>query len=360
MVGIFTTPVARTTFWFNTFYFTMNSMSITAGHHRLWSHKSYKASPFLKVIFAMFCAGSAQGSIFWWCRDHRIHHRYSDTDKDPYNAHEGFFYSHIGWILLKRDRRRMPYVDTADLQSDKIVMWQHRNYIPLVAIFAFILPVTVCGLLGDWRGGFFHAIFTRIAVVQHTTFFGNSLAHIIGTTTYDDDSSAKDSLFTSLFTLGEGYHSFHHEFPNDYRSGYRYYEYDPTKWFIKACYYLGLSYDLKTFPDNEIEKGYLENKTYQIQKLKEKINYGTPVNELQVYTQTEFDQQVSEYNKQWLIINDIIHDVETFADEHPGGKLLVLSGIGKDMTDAFTGGVYKHHKAAHNLLSQFRVGKLSK
>lgn len=70
-----------------------------------------------------------QNSIFTWCRDHRLHHRYSDTDADPHNAKRGFFFSHIGWLLCKKH----PYVkelgkriDMSDLQNDWMIMTQKK------------------------------------------------------------------------------------------------------------------------------------------------------------------------------------------------------------------------------------------
>lgn len=57
-------------------------------------------------------------------------------------------------------------------------------------------------------------------------------------------------------------------------------------------------------------------------------------------------------------IAGVIHDVSAFVDEHPGGRTLIRSAIGKDATALFNGGVYEHSNAAHNLLSTMRVGIL--
>ena len=78
-----------------------SGMSITAGYHRLWSHKSYDANSFVKVVLAIGGAMSLQNSILHWCSDHRIHHKHVDDNQhDPYSAKKGFWYSHIGWMLL--------------------------------------------------------------------------------------------------------------------------------------------------------------------------------------------------------------------------------------------------------------------
>ena len=70
---------------------------------------------------ALLATGAAQGSIWWWVRHHRAHHRYLDTDQDPYDARKGLFWSHIGWLLTIRDRKNWGKVDLQDARNDRVV-----------------------------------------------------------------------------------------------------------------------------------------------------------------------------------------------------------------------------------------------
>ena len=80
------------------FFFT--GMSITAGYHRLWAHKTYQAHPAVKSVLAVGGAMAIQNSILHWSSDHRVHHRHVDeTENDPYSAKNGFWFSHMGWML---------------------------------------------------------------------------------------------------------------------------------------------------------------------------------------------------------------------------------------------------------------------
>lgn len=143
------------------------STGITAGYHRLWAHRSYNASKSLQYILAMAGAGAVEGSIKWWSRGHRAHHRYTDTGLDPYNAHHGFWYSHIGWMLLK-PRRKPGVADISDLSKNEVVRWQHRWYLTLLLIFGFGVPTVIPGLLwGDWKGGYLFAGAARLVFVHH-------------------------------------------------------------------------------------------------------------------------------------------------------------------------------------------------
>ena len=143
------------------------SAGITAGYHRLWAHRSYNASKPLQYVLAMAGAGAVEGSIKWWSRGHRAHHRYTDTGLDPYNAHQGFWWSHVGWMLVK-PRRKPGVADISDLSKNEVVRWQHRWYITLLLIFGLGVPTVVPGLLwGDWKGGYFFAGTARLVFVHH-------------------------------------------------------------------------------------------------------------------------------------------------------------------------------------------------
>lgn len=141
------------------------------GYHRLWSHRSYNAAQPLQIFFALAGAGAVQGSIKWWSRSHRAHHRYTDTDLDPYGAHHGFWWSHIGWMLVKPSRRPGP-ADIRDLKNNSIVDWQHQWFFMLAFMFGILVPAAVPGLLwNDWRGGVFFAGFLRLTCVHHVRKF---------------------------------------------------------------------------------------------------------------------------------------------------------------------------------------------
>ncbi|KAJ2498780.1 stearoyl-CoA 9-desaturase [Coemansia sp. RSA 1972] len=360
LYGIATTSARPETLALMVTVYLISGLGITAGYHRLWAHTAYSAAYPLQVFLALAGAAAVQGSIFWWARDHRVHHRYTDTPKDPYNALEGFWHSHLGWMLVKKDRRRLGYADTSDLKTDPVIRWQHKYYPLLVLTFGVFIPILIAGLgWGDWRGGFFYAVVLRMVLLHHATFCINSLAHTIGRRSYDDVQTARDSWVTALVTMGEGYHNFHHQFPNDYRNAIRFYQYDPTKWFIRIASTMGLAYDLKTFPANEVEKGQIQMRMKELEMKRAKLAFGTPVNKLPVFTEEEFLDQVKNYKKQWMVIEGFVYDVKPFINDHPGGAALIRGGIGKDMTEAFNGGVYMHHNSARNLMNtSLRVGKL--
>lgn len=244
--------------WFAVFL-AWNGLSITAGYHRLWAHKSFEAHWIVRLIFALGGALSLQNSIRQWCSNHRHHHQYvDDDDNDPYSANRGLFYSHIGWMLKDYPAAATDYSNVKDLDRDPIVRWQDKYYLPLTALLNIGVPMAIGAFYGDAIGGLLLIGLLRLVISHHTTWFINSLAHAWGRQPYSDEHTARDNPIVALLTYGEGYHNFHHTFQWDYRNGVRWYQFDPTKWLIKALSYVRLTSSLKRATPEKIERRLVE------------------------------------------------------------------------------------------------------
>ncbi|KAI0786460.1 delta 9-fatty acid desaturase protein [Abortiporus biennis] len=353
LYGLWTTRFDSRTFKFCVGYFLFNMI----GYHRLWSHRSYTASKPLQYFLAIGGVGAIQGSILWWCKKHRCHHRYTDTELDPYDARQGLLYSHIGWMLFTPSIKNGP-ADIGDLKQNPVVTWQHKWFFPLALIFGLLVPSVIPGVLwGDWWGGLYFAGFLRLTCVHHAVFSINSIAHWLGETTYDDKLSPRDSIVTAFLTLGEGYHNFHHQFPMDYRNAVKWYQWDPTKWFIAACNYTGLASKLLRFPDVEVRRSEMTMQLKSLKREYDKLPWPATSNELPVVDWETF-QKESNSGRHLILITGFIHDVGKFLDYHPGGRRVLEGYLGKDATTTFFGGIYDHSNAAQNLLASMRVGVL--
>ena len=238
-----------------TLFVLWNGLSITAGYHRLWSHKSYEAHFLVRLMFALGGALSIQNSIKVWTSNHRTHHRHTDDeDQDPYSARRGLWYSHIGWMLRDYPASQTNFDNVRDLEKDPIVTWQHKYYWVLVILMNVALPLSLGALAGDAIGGLLLMGFLRLVVCHHTTFFINSLAHFWGRQPYSDRNSARDNAIIAMLTYGEGYHNYHHTFQWDYRNGIRWYHFDPSKWLIATLEKCRLASNLKVAAPELIEK----------------------------------------------------------------------------------------------------------
>lgn len=235
----------------------IGGISITAGYHRLFAHKTYKAAWPLRLLFVLFGSATFEGSVLEWSTDHRDHHRYTDTEKDPYSVTKGFWHAHIGWLIhLDESKRHFSNID--DLKRSVLLRLQHRYYTAFCVVMGFLFPTAVASLWGDPLGGLIIAGALRIAIGHHGTFCINSLCHILGKRSYSDKISARDNWLSALLTFGEGYHNYHHQFPLDYRNGVRFHQFDPTKWLVYGMSYLGLTSQLRRIPNYRIIQARVE------------------------------------------------------------------------------------------------------
>ncbi|XP_066304487.1 stearoyl-CoA desaturase 5-like [Branchiostoma lanceolatum] len=248
--GLFLLPSARvyTLLWV-VFCYLVSAFGITAGVHRLWSHRSYKARLPLRIFLAIAQSMTFQTSIYEWCRDHRVHHKYSDTDADPYNAARGFFFAHVGWVFLRKHpdvKAKGKRIDMSDLLEDPVVRIQMKFYLPSAMLICFIIPSLMPLLWNEsMTNGFFICALLRLAFTQHCTWSVNSFAHMWGTRPYDKHINPAENVVVSLFAAGDGWHNYHHTFPFDYSTGEFGWKFDLATVFVNFMAWLGLAYDMR-------------------------------------------------------------------------------------------------------------------
>jgi stearoyl-CoA desaturase (delta-9 desaturase) len=200
-----------------------------------------------------------QNHIYEWSRDHRVHHKYSETDADPHNAKRGFFFAHMGWLLTRKHpdvKAKGKGIDMSDLLADPVVKYQKMFYLPLVLLMCFFVPMYVPYAL--WSESMWNAFFVcsilRYIMVLHSTWLVNSAAHMWGDKPYDREINPAENTFVAYAALGEGHHNYHHTFPWDYSASEWGWKINMTSFFIDLWAKLGLAYDLKQVPKEIVAK----------------------------------------------------------------------------------------------------------
>ncbi|GMS95411.1 hypothetical protein PENTCL1PPCAC_17586 [Pristionchus entomophagus] len=265
----------QTCFWATALYIG-SGFGVTAGAHRLWAHKSYKATLPTRVFFMLWFTMAFQNDVIEWARDHRCHHKWTDTEADPHNSKRGFWYSHVGWLCARKTEKLKEMgakIDLSDLYADPVLTFQRRthlwtyllllyfhllhcrHYYPLVALLCFILPTVIPVYYWDESAfvSFYVAAIFRFAFTLNCTWLINSAAHMFGYKPYDVTISPVESAWTNAMAVGEGGHNFHHSFPQDYRASELSYFTNWTRAVIDGMAHLGLVYDRKTVSDASIK-----------------------------------------------------------------------------------------------------------
>lgn len=266
---------------FGYWYSIFGGIGITCGAHRLWSHRSYKASLSLRW-FLMICQSIAgQNDLYTWCRDHRLHHKFSETDADPHNSNRGFFFSHVGWLLTRKHPDIMikgKTLDFTDLSSDPVISFQRKYYPIFFLFFCFLFPTLLChALVGDsWINCLIVGSFGRYIVSLHCTWFVNSAAHMWGDRPYNKKVQPRENQWVSYATWGEGFHNYHHTFPYDYAISEMGLPVNPMKTFIDIMAYFNQAWDRKRVTRQAVEMAKDKNvENHHLRQIHSKEETGT-------------------------------------------------------------------------------------
>ena len=224
------------------FTYCVGMFGVTAGYHRYFSHRSYKTGPKFAVALAWMAQLTAQKGIIWWARNHRHHHRYSDTRQDIHSPlHKGFVYSHVGWMFDDADHPKEDNV--ADLEQVPALVWLDKHWLVPPVTMGFIY-----WMFGGWEG-LFVGFFMAVVLLHHGTFTINSLTHVWGTRTYDTADTSRNNFILALITFGEGWHNNHHYYMRSTRQGFEWWQLDITYLVLKGLEKLGLVWSLQEPPE---------------------------------------------------------------------------------------------------------------
>jgi len=223
--------------------YVVRMFGVTAGYHRYFSHRSYRTSRVMQFLLAALAQSTWQRGALWWAAKHRHHHKHSDTPDDVHSPrHRGFVYSHLGWIFTAQ-HDATNYDDVPDLAKYPELVWLNtHDKLP------GLLLAGLAWLLAGWPGlvvGFFWST----VLTYHGTFMINSLAHVHGKQRYVTGDDSRNNWWLAIITLGEGWHNNHHAYMASTRQGFRWWEFDPTYYALRALAWVRLVWDLNEPPE---------------------------------------------------------------------------------------------------------------
>jgi stearoyl-CoA desaturase (delta-9 desaturase) len=242
-------------------FYALTMFGLTAGFHRLFSHKSFEAAPALRAALAVLGSLALQGPVIRWVADHRRHHQFSDQDGDPHSPHlsygEGFlaywrglWHSHLGWFFSRQKtvvRRFAP-----DLLKDPVLRRIDDLYLVWI-VATLALPALLGGLIhasaAGMLSGFVWGGLVRLFLVHHVTWSVNSLCHSFGTRDFATTDESRNNALIALLAFGEGWHNNHHALPWSARHGLKRFQIDISYLCIRALEWLGLVRDVKVVKD---------------------------------------------------------------------------------------------------------------
>lgn len=235
--------------------YVVRMFAITAGFHRLFSHRSYRAGRLFQFAMAFAGTASYQKGPLWWSAHHRRHHRHVETEADLHSPiARTVWQSHVGWFLnhdsQATDARLIP-----DLLKYPELRWLDKYYqLPplMLAAATFLLGL----VLGRYFPGLgtsgwqmlVWGFFISTVLLYHGTFTVNSAAHLFGSRRFETGDNSRNNFLVALITLGEGWHNNHHRYPASERQGFYWWEIDVSHYTLRALAWAGVVRDLRKPP----------------------------------------------------------------------------------------------------------------
>jgi stearoyl-CoA desaturase (delta-9 desaturase) len=245
--------------------------AIGAGYHRYFAHRAFRTSRIFQYALAFFAQTSAQRGVLWWAAHHRRHHKYSDTELDVHSpVLRSFFYAHVGWIFVPRNGPTN-HDAIRDFSRYPELRWLDRyELVPATTL------AVATWLIAGWPGLIVGFCWSTVCL-WHATFSINSLAHVFGRRRYVTGDQSRNNWFLAILTMGEGWHNNHHAYQASARQGFRWWEYDPTFYILKALSCVGLVWDLQT-PPKALVKGEQRLGRHVIEKAAAQLAASFPIN----------------------------------------------------------------------------------
>jgi len=224
--------------------FLTSALGVSMGYHRLFTHKSFVARPWLRYLLAgLGCLSLEMGPI-GWSATHRLHHRESDHEADPHSPLVSFFWAHMGWLFWGHSRLDNPRELkklVPDLCREPVLLFMERWYFMLWIAFA-LLSIGAGYLIGGWQLAlslFVWGSLVRTVYVWHTTWFVNSVTHLFGYRNYNTTDDSRNLWWVALVTNGEGGHNIHHAVAGCVNYGRKWWEFDPVFVIALLCRRMG-------------------------------------------------------------------------------------------------------------------------
>lgn len=223
-------------------YFVSGCLGIGVGYHRLLTHRGLKAPKPLEYFLAICGTLALQGGPIFWVGLHRIHHAKADRQGDPHSPREGFFWSHMGWIIFGKNLyenkdQRLRY--TQDLAVQPFYVWLTQyHYVPQAIVGVILLA------FGGWPMVLW-GLCLRNTMSWHVTWFVNSATHVWGYRRFVTNDDSRNNWWVALPSFGEGWHNNHHAHAASARHGLTWYEFDINWMVIRTMERLGLATDVR-------------------------------------------------------------------------------------------------------------------
>jgi stearoyl-CoA desaturase (delta-9 desaturase) len=199
------------------------SLGIGVGYHRLLTHRGFTAPKWLEYTLSVLGTLALQSGPLTWVTTHRLHHAFTETEKDPHSPRQGTYWAHMGWIFRGTAQNQswatmVRYCP--DITKDRFQVALNKYYYVPTLILAGILFAIGGVSMVLW------GIVLKTVMGWHFTWLVNSATHLWGTRRFETRDDSRNNGLIAAVTFGEGWHNNHHAHPRSAKHGLAWYEVD--------------------------------------------------------------------------------------------------------------------------------------
>jgi stearoyl-CoA desaturase (delta-9 desaturase) len=224
--------------------YLLNIFYISVLYHRGLAHGAVKLAPLTREL--VIHTGSWITGIdpkAWVCM-HRLHHRHSDTDRDPHSPwNQGVFGVMRGQLRsYEKTLRNLKYERAETIRVvqdlDFSISWLNRKKL-------WWLPYAVHAAVGILIAVVFHAALLGaaywIGMMSHPIqgWMVNALAHRFGYRNFGTPDESRNNTLIAWLVMGEGYQNNHHAAPTSAKFSARWFEFDGGYWLCLLAQAMG-------------------------------------------------------------------------------------------------------------------------
>lgn len=203
-------------------FYIYSILGLSMTLHRYYTHKSFEMHPILHWLFTFISILTGRGSPLGWVYIHRLHHAFSDTDKDPHGP-KTMGFKLFGFKPIESKTKPNMFIVKDLMNVNQVFI--NKYYLLIIITWLLVLSMIDISLV------YFTWILPVFLVHLSQNSF-NHFAHLYGYRNFETKDNSTNNIWLWPFILGDAWHNNHHANAEKFSTKINNYEFDPVATFI--------------------------------------------------------------------------------------------------------------------------------
>ena len=205
-----------------TSFYVYSILGLSMTMHRYYTHKSFEIHPILHWMFTFIAILTGRGSPLGWVYIHRLHHAFSDSDKDPHGPSTMGF-KLFGFKPIESKTKPNLFIVKELMMPSHLFI--NKYYLLIIIVWLLLLGLINLDLV------YFTWVLPVFCVQLSQNCF-NHFAHTHGYRNFETKDNSTNNIWLWPFILGDAWHNNHHANAEKSTTKIKRFEFDPVSTFI--------------------------------------------------------------------------------------------------------------------------------